>query len=411
MSPMSRRSVVAGAGAAAMSTMFAGSMWRAVLSRGPALTTGSRYGPLGAPDANGVRLPAGFRSRVVGRTGDVVPGTAFAWHAAPDGGGCFGRDGGGWFYVSNSEVGSGQGGASAIGFDAQGSIVAAHSVLSGTSRNCAGGVTPWGTWLSCEESGDGGNVWECDPRAPGDGIRLPLLGSFNHEAAAVDPVTGAVYLTEDRRDGRLYRFTPVTPGDLGAGTLQAAVVSGDPAVGPAAVTWRTASPTAPDRSPETAAFDGGEGAWVDDGLLLFTTKGDRKVWELDLRTARLTVLHDCLAEPGTPLDAVDNIVVHRRTGDIFVAEDGGNMELCSIERLADHGRRIGTFLRIEGQAGSEITGPAFTPDGDRLYVSSQRGPDGRGLTYEITGRFGASPIDRGAAGAIRPATRLGATAT
>src|SRR5215213_2974414 len=68
------------------------------------------YGPLGDPDVNGIQLPAGFASRVVARTGDLVPGTEHVWHQSPDGGVCFAAMDGGWVYVSNSEVSGGGGG-------------------------------------------------------------------------------------------------------------------------------------------------------------------------------------------------------------------------------------------------------------------------------------------------------------
>jgi hypothetical protein len=263
-------------------------------------------------------------------------------------------------------------------------VIDAYWILRGTRSNCAGGVTPWGTWLSCEENGPFGHVWECDPQQAGQGVQRPLLGAFAHEAAVVDPTTGHVYLTEDDPAGRLYRFTPTTPGNLTAGSLFAANVSGT------AVTWVPTSSTTPDRAAGTTPFNGGEGAWISGRTMWFTTKGDRRVWELDLDTQQVVVLYDYASTPGSALNAVDNITVHNLSGDLFVAEDGGNMELCLITTV-DAQDTVSPFLRFVGHTGSEVTGPAFSPDGTRLYVSSQRGTDGAtGSTYEITGPFRAA---------------------
>lgn len=371
------------------------------------------WGPLGAPDESGLKLPTGFRSRVIARSGDPIGGHGHVWHDAPDGGACFPGEGGGWIYVSNAEVGGGRGGASAVAFDPGGRVIDAYPILTGTTRNCAGGPTPWNTWLSCEENGADGQVWECDPTRPGQGIVRPALGSFNHEAAAVDPDTDDVFLTEDKRDGRLYRFRPAESGDLSSGALWAATLSTDPAtmsIGDSApLSWSPVASDAPDRSATTAAFDGGEGAWIANGALLFVTKGDTRVWRLDLASSTLLLVHDCIARPDTPLDAVDNIVVHEPSGQLFVAEDGGNMQLCVVRGLTPPAVEIDVFTEIVGHDQSEVTGPAFAPDGRRLYFSSQRGSDGRGVTFEVTGPFPDTMADIGLADpdGLSSARRLG----
>lgn len=343
------------------------------------------YGPLLSPDRNGIQLPKGFTSRLLAETGQPVRtvsgNPSGIWHVAPDGGACFANPKGGWIYVSNSEVSEGGGGVRALSFDRTGGIIGSHTILSGTSRNCAGGPTPWGTWLSCEESGAAGKVWECNPLSASQGVVRPALGSFNHEAAVVDPTTGELYLTEDAPDGRLYKFIPTVRGNLREGRLYAASVTDSK------VSWIATSTDEPDRSNATTPFNGGEGLWVGDGSVFFTTKGDVRVWELSLSTSVLRVLYDVNRSNGGALNAVDNITMHQPSGDLYVAEDGGNMELCTLS-ISNRRNEVAPFLRIVGHDESEITGPAFSPDQRRLYFSSQRGADGRtGRTYEITGPF------------------------
>lgn len=355
---------------------------RATLARAATVSGVGPYGALSATaDANGFFLPAGFSSRLLAVSGTTVAGTSHTWHEYPDGGACFPVQGGGWVYTSNAEVSSGGGGVSALKFDSSGAIIGAYSILSGTSRNCAGGPTVAGKWLSCEESGSAGQVYECDPYQASQGVRRAAMGAFNHEAAFEDPVTRAVFLTEDATSGRFYKFVPTTAGDFSAGQLYAASVSAG------VITWVPTSASAPDRAANTTAFNGGEGLWIDGRDMYFTTKGDQRVWWVNPDTNAISVFYDGVASPSA-LNAVDNCVVHAPSGDVFVCEDGGNMEVGIISELADGNFEVAPFLRLSGQSSSELAGAAFSPDHSRMYVSSQRGTNGvTGRTYEITGPF------------------------
>jgi uncharacterized protein len=385
--PIYRRREFIGIGVGGVAAVSLGAVfWDDLFGSSEEITSGRTYGPRHRPDRNGIRLPEGFRARLVAQGGERVNGTGYVWHTDSDGAATFPTGDGGWILVSNSEVDAkDEGGASAIRFAEDGSVADAYRILEGTQKNCSGGGTPWGTWLSCEEVSEG-RVWECDPTGRGEPIARPAMGVFQHEAAAVDPAGKRIYLTEDQPDGGFYRFTPERWQDLSSGELEIATVES----GGKVVWTRLPDPAA--REDETrfqvegsTRFENGEGIWRDAGVVYIATTGDHRVHAYDIRSERIKVIHDGRASPRSPLRNPDQMTASR-AGELFVCEDSEEEEMDIV--LITPAHRASKFVSVTGpqHEGSELTGVAFNPSGGRMYFASQRARE-TGAVYEVAGPF------------------------
>lgn len=307
-----------------------------------------------------------------------------------------------------------QGGVSALRFDRDGNLVDAYPVQRNTTTNCSGGVTPWGTWINGEEIADG-YMFECSPlRDGGTPIRLDRFGRKAHEMVAVDVADRAIYHTEDLGGReRFYRTKfsvqdwPVgRKPDYSKGVLQVLVVEGGVEAarqGPAKIRWINAIDDGRPQNQvylnEATIFAGNEGVWFLNGFVYFSTKSDDNIWVIDTVGNTVESIYDPVDGPvGSPVDpnepemfGVDNICM-TLDGEMVVVEDGGDMRAMVL--LPD-GMTI-PLLRLPGDpAQTEVTGPAFSPDGRRIYVANQRAlrngetaPFGAGgVIYEITMPF------------------------
>ncbi len=153
--------------------------------------------------------------------------------------------------------------------------------------------------------------------------------------------------------------------------------------------------------PTSTAFNGGEGGWYEGDEVYFSTKGDSRVWKIETTTDRISIFYDRATNPTPHLTNADNVYV-ATTGDVYVAEDPGNLEIVALTQSG----AVKPIVQITGVTGSEVTGPALSPDGTRLYFSSQRNP---GTTYEVTGPFAPRAEAIPALGGLGAAGLLGAS--
>ena len=419
-----------------------------------------RYGKLIKDPNRLLDLPEGFSYTVLSVTGDLMS-DGLRTPGAPDGMAAFAAENGKVILVRNHELsdtqtfegpfgivnehlnkldlkklydsGSGKtpqlGGTSNLVYDLKTRKLERHFLsLAGTERNCAGGPTPWGSWISCEEtvskSGDhrevdhGYNfeVPAMDEMGLVDPVPLKDMGRFNHEAVAVDPASGIVYQTEDRDDGLITRFIPNEPENLkSGGKLQALVVKNHsscdtrnwpdtgkpkfPVEQSVEVEWMDLedihNPDDKLRSNAheagAAIFARGEGMWYGNKRIYFacTSGGIAKsgqifIYEPSPYEATTKEVEQpgkliLFLEPNNTrlLEYGDNLTV-APWGDVVLCEDGAQQQY--LRGITPTGK-IYTLARSSYVGNSEMCGVCFAPTHPTLFVNIQR----PGITLAING--------------------------
>ena len=380
------------------------------------------------PDTNNIlSLPKNFRYHIIDQQGTLMNDGYFV-PGRPDGMACFEGPNNQLILMRNHELSpehreigplgtikkqspfaydqNSHGGVSRLVFDPNTrQVTHRNMVLMGTNRNCAGGPSPWG-WLSCEENvaPNHGFVFLCETSATSaaEANKIENYGRFNHEAVCIDPTTHAAYLTEDRKDGCLYRFVPFEEEKSPFhGTLAAMKVKNRPHFDTGSrmsqgerlaiewVTWNSSTKTDNLRllakEKGAATVHRGEGIWLAEGEIFFaaTSGGPQEhgqIFRLIDEGGHSGYL-ECLvqAEEKSTLDKPDNITVSP-WGSIFIAEDGKSRP--NGIKIATPQGNVSTFAE-NLMSSNEIAGVCFSPSGQFLFFNFQV----EGLTFAVEGPF------------------------
>lgn len=425
-----RRKFLTGGAAIAGGLAVAGPL-RALAARNGEAVRGEGYGRL--VDQGDLALPRGFRYRVISRSGDLMT-DGNPTPSAFDGMAAFQANNGKTGLIRNHEnrqstgdigeipveVPAGKrydpdplfnGGCTKVVVSRDRHLIEDFAVLGGTTTNCAGGRTPWGTWITCEEVfQDGakphGYIYEIDAGTPHPVHARPIkaAGRFVHEAVAW--TKGSLYLTEDQRfNAAFYRYRPDgepnnRSGLPTTGTLEAlkivdvdnANTDGWPVGEPFKVEWvpidnpDSASDDLRDQAQDldAAAFNRTEGAWVANGRVYFDTTeggvaGFGQIWEYKPRSEVLTLVYE---SPGPEeLKNPDNLTAGV-DGNLYLCED--SFEPQFIRGLTPDGEIFDFAQAITNQ--TEFCGATFDPRSKTLFVNQQGDDEGTpGVTYAIWG--------------------------
>lgn len=371
------------------------------------------YGPL-VKDPNGIlNLPKGFHYKMFSKAGDLMP-NGDKVPAMHDGMAAFKGEKNTTILVRNHENstnsnlpvngknpwGNAAGGTTTVIVGPNREVIDQYVSSSGTVRNCAGGSSTWGTWLTMEETGNKGHgyIFEVNPLDPENEMsKTPIydMGRFSHEAGHVDPSTGIWYLTEDASPSFLYRFTPhdrsQTLGSLQkGGILEAAAIDELPRAAQMAtgqkfgVVWKRLNPEIAQQDAKDKGciqFSRLEGAYFSEGTFWFddTSAGTSRlgrVYRYTPATNTLELFYE--STDKNDLESPDNICI-TPWGDLWIAEDGGGND--RIIGLTPEGE-VYTFAE-NIMNNSEFAGPTFSTDGNTFFVNMQT----PGITFAIWGPF------------------------